>query len=281
MWSLLISVVFILYLWSGTLLTNSIVNLEGKLTRIWAGSLTGIMAFVWSPIPFSFYSGFSKVSHFLGWVSYALLVLYVLLYFKKDVCLRAKNPFPIWLGVGVLVIVALIWSLLVTHYLYPSDKGWLVGQSTFGDLPLHVGIATSLVAQETFPPMYNILPGTKLSYPFLVNSFSASFLLFDLPLRISMLIPGFVLSALLVSGFFITLYDVFKKASIVLLAAIFFFFNGGLGVIYFFNFVYHSRYERKINPDKTHFNKNYPLVFKSGDIAIFAVSDRARRIINR
>ena len=51
--------------------------------------------------------------------------------------------------------------LQYTHVLRPVDGALHVGQATYGDLPLHLAIATSLEG-KALPAVYSILPGTRL-----------------------------------------------------------------------------------------------------------------------
>ena len=51
------------------------------------------------------------------------------------------------------------------------DGALHVGQSTYGDLCLHLGIATRAEKRRPFPPTYTLLPGARLlCYPFLADS---------------------------------------------------------------------------------------------------------------
>src|SRR6202142_1196913 len=112
---------------------------------------------------------------------------------------------------SVLIPVFLLTAyLLKTHILRPGSDGLHVGQSTWGDLSLHLGIITSITVQGGFPPAYSIFPGHALNYPFLVNSLSSSLYLFGTPLRWAVLIPSYVLVITLVSGFFIFAYEIIK-----------------------------------------------------------------------
>ena len=45
--------------------------------------------------------------------------------------------------------------------------------SNYGDLPYHFGMITSFAFGENFPPEYHLYPGEQLSYPFLINLWTA------------------------------------------------------------------------------------------------------------
>ncbi len=138
---------------------------------------------------------------------------------------------------GVLFPLVLFIGLMMTnHILAPYPGGGVSsGQSTFGDLPMHLGFVTSIAEQKVFPPNYAFLDGYTLNYPFFVNMLSSSLYLFGTPLRLAVLIPSYVLSALLVMGFYILAFRLTKRKSTSILSVIFFFLGSGFGFSYFLN----------------------------------------------
>lgn len=203
--------------------------------RLWIGILTGLLGLMWCVVPFSFLLGFNQLSHILA------LLLMLLFYLAVVLGVREKGSLkPIWdddlfFTFYAVILIAIVPSLLlVTHVLQPgSDGGLYCGQSTYGDLSLHLGIITSIATQGQFPPEYSIYPGQLLSYPFLVDSLSSSLYLFGLPLRWAILVPSFLLVFSLVLGFFIITQELLKSMKAAALACILFFFNGGFGFLYF------------------------------------------------
>lgn len=152
-------------------------------------------------------------------------------------------------GVFKLILIIVIplsiisFNILTTHYLRPGpNEGYAFGQSTQGDVNMHLAITTSIAEQGKFPPDYSIFAGHKLGYPFFADSLSSSFMVFGTSLRWAILIPSFLLLILLFSGFVILAYEILKKKAAVILASIFFFFNGGFGFIYFFNNVFKDNF---------------------------------------
>lgn len=136
----------------------------------------------------------------------------------------------------ILPIVLIISVLLTNHILAPHDSGGVSsGQSTFGDLQMHLGFVTSIAEQQKFPPNYAFLDGYLLNYPFFVNMLSSSLYLFGTSLRWAMLIPSYIISALLVGGFYIVAYRLTNRKSSSVLATVFFFLGGGFGFAYFLN----------------------------------------------
>jgi hypothetical protein len=123
---------------------------------------------------------------------------------------------------------------MFNHILMPYSGGAVSsGQSTYGDLQMHLGFVTSIAEQKDFPPEYCFLSGTRLNYPFLIDSLSSSLYLLGAPLRIAVLIPSFVFALALVMGFYILAFTLTKNKTVAVIATVFFFINGGFGFAYF------------------------------------------------
>lgn len=136
----------------------------------------------------------------------------------------------------VLPFTILIAILLTNHILVPLENGGVAsGQSTYGDLNMHLGFITGIAEQEKFPPNYVFLSGYNLNYPFFVELISSSMYLFGTPLRMAVLIPSYVISMLLVMGFYFVSLKITNKKSAAILATVFFFLCGGFGFAYFFD----------------------------------------------
>lgn len=127
--------------------------------------------------------------------------------------------------------------LLFTHTLALNNGALHSGQSTFGDLPLHLGLASSIATQGIFPPQYSIFPGVVVGYPFLCDSISATFIVLGANLRFAMLLPAALALALVLFGvyFFFERWLVSQKAA--LFATFLFFIGGGFGFSYFFDYL--------------------------------------------
>lgn len=134
----------------------------------------------------------------------------------------------------VLPVSLIIWVLLFNHILLPAADGSVTtGQSTFGDLRLHMSLITSIAEQKTFPPDYSIMPGHVIGYPFFVDMLSSSLFLFGTSLRWAILLPSFVISMLLVMGFYIVAYKLTGRTAAAVAAVVLFFLGGGFGFAYF------------------------------------------------
>ena len=125
---------------------------------------------------------------------------------------------------------------LYTHTIVGNADGSMhTGQSTYGDMNMHFSFITSIANQQTFPPEYSLLPGHKLSYPFLCDSVSSSLYLMGASLRLAYVLPmlGAILQVFM--GFYCLIKYWFGRSATALIAWILFFWNGGLGFVYFDN----------------------------------------------
>ena len=208
--------------------------------HLWIGGVIGTILIMFGIMIPSFIFGFTIISHLLL-VLLAIIPLIIII--KKTSLLKLKekiiifkkedemnNKIFIFLIIPIFLLIAVI---LTNHILVPTSNGVSVGQSTYGDLNMHLGFITNIKEEGVFPPNYAFLSGTKLNYPFLVNSLSSSLYLFGTTLRASVLIPSYIICLLLVMGFYYLSFKITnsKKASVV--ATIFFFIGGGFGFIYF------------------------------------------------
>ena len=92
---------------------------------------------------------------------------------------KIDRPLPFLLVPFMILAVFLVWS----HTLQNMDGALYTGQCTYGDMAMHLSFITSIAGQQTFPPEYNLLPGTPVSSPFLCDSVSSSLYLLGTPLR--------------------------------------------------------------------------------------------------
>lgn len=205
------------------------------LARLWLGSVLGSVLSMWAPVPFSFFWGFSARAHAFSVVPG--IVCAVLLLHKREqqpekhaAFAESKDKPLIWLMPPFFVLwVYLLWS----HTLLPVNGSLYTGQCTYGDMQMHLGFITSLANQHTFPPCYSILPGTRISYPFLCDSISASLYLLGTSLRWAYVVPMLAAYVQVSLGFWFLSRELCRRDKSPVFAFLFFFLNGGLGMIYF------------------------------------------------
>jgi hypothetical protein len=223
--------VFLLFLLLGVLQLKPFLKNCNPLFSLWLGLGLGMAEMLWFPSLFAFFMGFTVSAQWWAIALSALLSLAAIAFGRRAKPLFcAQNPSPkILFLVLPLAIVSLY--LLHTHTLRDVGGALHVGQSTYGDLCLHVGIATGLL-NAPYPPEYTILPGTRLGYPFLTDALSASMLLFGSTLRQAFILPQFVQMLLVYTGFAIFAEKLTGRFSAAAVAFLLLFLNGGLGFFY-------------------------------------------------
>ena len=201
------------------------------------GMAAGLVMLLWLPVLFAFIMDFTLAAQLLALAVAAAAGICCFVFGRK----RAKTggfdkKKDIWLIATAvpLVIVGLV--LMENHYIRTASDGSLhVGQCTYGDLCMHLGFITSISVQKTFPPMYSILPDTRLGYPFLCDSVSSTFYTLGSTLRFATLLPAFYAYITVALGVYLFFEDWFKRSSTACAATLFFFVGGGFGFAYFFD----------------------------------------------
>lgn len=231
----------------GIILALCLFQKEKLCLTLLMGSVLGSFALQWLPAMYAFIFNFTVRAHLFAFITFVAIVLLAARLGKGTLLNGRKIQF----NVKTLVqenpaLFVLIPLLVFVYYILlrctiPYIDGIMhSGQSTYGDMSMHLGFVTSIAKQKDFPPDYSILPGTRLAYPFLSDSISSSVYLWGTSLRTAYLLPMFF--AML--QVFFSVYTLAKKIIChyggsyrgkSILAFILFFFNGGLGFVYFIN----------------------------------------------
>lgn len=228
---------WVLFILSGVAIVTWQFPRKEPIVRVYLGAGVGLALLMCLPAFSALLLDFTRAAHVL---SLALLLCLL----AAAYCTRDKSAsVTVWdreqtrlLGALVcftLPFTALGLYLQMTHVLSPAADGSLYcGQSTYGDLNLHLSIATSL-QNAAFPPHYALLADTLLGYPFLADSLSTSMLLLGLPLRAAIIVPGTFMMAMVFAGYFLLARRVLgNRTGVIVLAGLFFFLNGGFGFLY-------------------------------------------------
>ena len=235
---------YVYFLIVGFLYANELFREKNIYFRAWMGGVFGNVILMAGIVIPSLIFGFTVLGHIVL-VILALVPYAVILArskekkgFKDKFFMDNENS-EVYIDTKVfcaliIPISLIIWVLMTNHILAPLENGGVSsGQSTYGDLHLHLSFVTSIAEQHAFPPDYSIMPGHIIGYPFFVDMLSSSLFLFGTPVRWAVLIPSYVISMLLVMGFYTVAFTLTQRKAAAVLATVLFFFNGGLGLIYF------------------------------------------------
>lgn len=236
-------ILYVYFLFMGFLYADLLFKNKDVCLKLWTGGVFGNVLLMAGMIPFALVFGFGIAAHI------ALAVVLAAVY--AAIKLLRHESFAISVTVKsidgktlpfVILPILLICILMTNHILAPTaDGGVSSGQSTYGDLQMHLSFVTSIAEQGVFPPKYCQLSGYNLNYPFLADMLSSSLYLFKTPLRWAVLVPSYVMAALTVVGFYMLSKKLTNKKSAAILAVVLFFINGGFGFAYFLD-------GTKINP---------------------------------
>ena len=226
------------YLICGMVQVRMLLPRHRPLNRVWLGLCMGLLEMMWFPALFAFLMRFGMAAHLCALAGLAAATAATwLLRDKRSVCPWDAEETQQLKQALWFVIPLTIFSgyLQYTHVLRPAADGSLhVGQSTYGDLPMHLSFITSL-KDAAFPPEYSFYPGHRLSYPFLMDSLSTSFYLMGCSLQLSVIVPATLMMGLCYLGVMLLAREMTLGKKTILLAALLFFFNGGLGFLYDFD----------------------------------------------
>lgn len=232
----LLSICYVaLFAASGIGISRLLFTREKPLVRIWLGLALGMAMLIWFPALFSFVLGFYLPAQLLG------LLLACLLggagyYFSRNRSLTVspwKAEIPFFIAGGVVLAICLV--LLSTHTIVLRDGALYVGQSTYGDLAMHLGFISSIATQGTFPPMYSICPDKPVCYPFLSESVGATIYLLGTSLRFATMLTAGYAMLLVVMGVYCFFQEWLGESRKSVFAMLLFFIGGGFGFWYFFD----------------------------------------------
>ena len=233
-------IAFLVYLIFGLALAFRLLPSLRGAVKLWLGLVFGCVGLMWLPCLAAFFLGFTKAAQYAALALAAVLAVLAGIRPARELrTLRAarRPAFTHSDLVGLMLTGAAVlfcaW-LLHTHVLRPAEDGSLwVGQSTYGDLAMHLGFIESLYQQGTFPPEYSIYPGQRLNYPFLVDAASAGLRFFGLNLRMSVIVPSLVMLFCVFFGFWLLADRLVGRVAPVTAAWLLFAANGGLCFYYF------------------------------------------------
>lgn len=237
-----------LFLAGGVLIVRSLLPGKRPTVRIWMGLSLGMLLLMQLPALCAHLLGFTLAAH--GAAAFLLLAAVTGCFMLRDkaeprrMAQEDRKQLAV-MAAFVLPMTVLSAYLQYTHMIMPAQDGSLwCGQSTYGDLCMHLAFITSM-ENAAFPPAYNLLIDTPLAYPYLVDSLSTTFYLLGMPLNWSLVVPGTLLMALTYAGYMLLTQKILgSRHKAVLVAALLFFLNGGLGFLYDFDMVGRDNWQK-------------------------------------
>ena len=166
---------------------------ERPLLRAAAGLAFGLALLMWLPALCAFALGFTLLAQYIALALAAALLALCALLIRRRPSLGVER-FSLKRERRALIscapLVLLTWVLMLNHVITAASDGSLhSGQSTYGDMCMHLSFITSISVQEFFPPEYSIMSGEALGYPFLCDSVSSTFYTLGISLRFAALLP--------------------------------------------------------------------------------------------
>lgn len=221
---------------SGIAIVRLVLPGDRPLKRAVMGLAAGLALLMWLPALCAFVLGFNLAAQYAALALDAALLAAALIYGRRGRA-EALRRFSL-LGerralLTCVPVILLIWVLMLNHVITPASNGALhSGQSTYGDMCMHLGFITSISVQEKFPPDYSIMSGVDVGYPFLCDSVSSTFYTLGTGLRFAALLPMLYAAAVVVFGVYF-LFETWLGERAAPLACCMFFIGGGFGFAYF------------------------------------------------
>ena len=220
------------FLVCGCVSMDALLSERTRIVRIWLGLCAGLLMMMWLPTLFAFFLRFTSIAQLLG-LGMAAAISGVCAWVNRNKPRQRRfTDMPLWLLWALVLPLTLLGLYLqYTHTLREVGDALHVGQSTYGDLCLHLGIATSLRG-AAYPPDYSLLPGTMLGYPFLGDSLVTSMLLFGAKLSSAFVVTGTLMMILVYLGYALFCWELTHSRAATTVAMALMFINGGLGFLY-------------------------------------------------
>lgn len=205
------------------------------LTRWYAGASLGFLLMVWLPALWACAVSFTVTAHLLA--ALTLCLLSMVAYLTRDDRPRVRFGPEDRRMLRTVLLVAVPLTLLAgwleyTHSIrLAADGTYHVGQSTYGDLQLHLAVATSAVNAK-FPLQNSLMVGATMAYPYLGDTFATTMYMLGMSLPAAMAVTGTLMCASVFVGFALLTAQLARRRGTVALAVCLLFLNGGLGFFY-------------------------------------------------
>ena len=202
--------------------------------RVYLGLSLGVLLLMWLPVLWAYAVRFSYAAHWLA------LARSRCLWARRGCGATVARPRPLTrrrsgrFGCCFVLVVPLTvlgGYLQYTHSIrLAADGTYHVGQSTYGDLSLHLAVCTSIV-NASFRWKTASCWGHH-GYPYLSDSIATSMLMLGMPLNTAMAFTGTMMMALVYAGYGLLAMQLCRRRGAAALAFFLLFLNGGLGFFY-------------------------------------------------
>lgn len=223
------------FLAGGVLIARWLLPRMRAVKRTYIGASLGVLLMMWLPVLWAYACTFDFWAHALaaGTLSALCLLAYALRDRREVRRFDAREKRALCHLLVMVVPLALVSGYLqYTHSIrLASDGSYHVGQSTYGDLSLHLAVATSIVGAK-FPLHNSLMLGATMAYPYLADSIASTMLLFGMPLNTAMAFTGTLMMALVYMGYGLLCMQLCRKKGAAFLAFFLLFLNGGFGFFY-------------------------------------------------
>jgi len=223
------------FLTGGVIITRLLLPRMRVVKRVYIGASAGVLFMMWLPVLWAYAFTFDFLSHALA--AGTLAALCAAAYVFRD--RRAVKPFDAAEKKALIRLLAMVVPLAVlsaylqyTHSIRPAaDGSYHVGQSTYGDLSLHLAVTTSIVGAK-FPLHNSLMLGATMAYPYLSDSIASTMLLFGMELPMAMAFTGALMMTLTFTGYALVCMQLCRRKGAAFLAFFLLFLNGGFGFFY-------------------------------------------------
>ena len=138
----------------------------------------------------------------------------------------------VWLLVTILTVL-LLGRLFYSHMLEVFPDGWHSIGGSWGDLALHSSLISYFAKQPHFTLNFPLFPDARLTYPFVIDFYSALLLRGGWSMQSALLVPGLALGLALVQLLYFVSMRLFGRVWAAALAVGLFLFNGSpAGMVY-------------------------------------------------
>ena len=137
------------------------------------------------------------------------------------------------LAMVLLILAPIIWKVFAAQMFAAGSDGVYSGGSSLYDLSFHAAVASSFAYGANFPPIYMPLPPEVLLYPPLPDFHAAMFMATGWSIRSAFIFTALPLAIAAVGLFYFLALRVARSVRAATIATFLFFFNGGLGFVYF------------------------------------------------